>query len=526
MAQLDNPITGIDAGFRTPGNWVEAIFAQGPSVTGGGKREVVFVMPKTSAGTWTANTMYKVTNEQTAATGGGDGSPIHRAVRKFFSICKDATVWCLPYAATSGGSPVAATAVLTIATTATGAGTVSLWVCGELCQFTFATGDTATTIGAGIAAAVNAKSWLPCTANNVTGTVTLTAKIAGTSQGTASLGVIRLHTDITTGVSTTATLGGAFLGSGAAGAEGTTTEASNLATALATIAATRKYYVVTSTNTSTAWANLKTHLATKALPRQGLRSVGICGYTGSLATGQSLATGLNYERMAIAWQPNSEHDTAELAAALAAVRIIGNKGVGGSVDGEATDTAQNFNLMSLNGILLPAWAPSDYPTAQDVEDAITDGLTVITSSDSGAALIQSVTTRSKNSAGTSDDWRASRTSKVSVTDDFLDEWVVRANNSFGQKKLLRDELLADGTVNPNQKLIRNTVRPSMMKATLLKQVDDYYDAGKLDSKATIKDSIRVVASDAAPGRVEIGIDLRVIDWLDQTTMRLAEVSPG
>jgi phage tail sheath gpL-like len=108
----------------------------------------------------------------------------------------------------------------------------------------------------------------------------------------------------------------------------------------------------------------------------------------------------------------------------------------------------------------------------------------------------------------------------------LDEWVVRANNSFGQKKLLRDELLADGTVNPNQKLIRNTVRPSMMKATLLKQVDDYYDAGKLDSKATIKDSIRVVASDAAPGRVEIGIDLRVIDWLDQTTMRLAEVSPG
>lgn len=527
MASLDNPITGIDAGFRTPGNWGEIIFAQGPSVSGGGKREVVFVMPKTSAGTWTVNTLYRVTNEQTAATGGGDGSPIHRAIRKFMSIWKDANVYALPYAATSGGSPATATATLTIATTATGAGTVSLWVAGELCQYTFASGDTATTIGAGIAAVVNAKTWLPCTASNSTGTVTLTAKWAGITGGTATIGTIRLHVDITTGVATTATLGGTFLGSATAGAEGTTTEAANLATALATIAATRKYYIVTHVNSATPVANLKSHIATKSLPKQGLRSVGIFPYTGSVSTAVTLAQGANYERLACAWQPNSEHDGAELAATLAAIRVGGTVGVGGTVQGESFDTATALNLVPIPvSVLQPAFSQSDFVNATDVETAIQGGVTVFASSDAGAYLVQSVTTRSLNAAGSAVDSRASRTSKVSVSDEFLDELQVRFANSFGQKKLLADELLADGSVNPNQRLIPNTVRPSMVQATIFKQVDDYYAAGKLDDVANIKRSVRVRKSEAAPGRIECGLDLRVIDWLDQTTTRVAEVTPG
>jgi len=520
-------ITGIDNGFRTPGNWGEIVFAQGPSVAGGGKREVIFVMPKSAAGTWTVNTVYKVNNEQEAATGGGDGSPIHRGIRKFLSIWRDANVYALPYAATSGGSPATATGTVTIATTATGAGTVSVTVAGELCQYTFASGDTATAIGAGIAAVINAKTWLPCTAANVSGTVTLTAKIAGITGGTATIGTIRYRADITSGVATTVATSGSFLGSVTAGAEGTTTEAANLATALATIAATRKYYIVTHVNSATPAANLKSHIATKSLPKQGLRSVGIFPYSGSVSTAVTLAQGVNYERMAMAWQPNSEHDGAELAATLAAIRVGGTIGVGGGVVGESTDTATALNLIPLSvNVLKPAALQADWPNATDVETAIQGGVTVFASSDSGAYLVQSVTTKSLNTAGSAVDFRASRTSKVSVSDEFLDELQVRFANSFGQKKLLADETLADGSINPNQRLVPGTVRPSMVQATIFKQIDDYYAAGKLDDVATIKISVSVIKSATAPGRIECGLDLRVIDWLDQTTTRVAEVTPG
>ncbi len=519
-----NNVTGIDAGFRTPGNFVEAIFAQGPSAAAGGPREFVFVMPKIAAGTWTAGTLYRVRNAQEAETGGGAGSPIHRGLRKFLALNKNAKVWALPVAPTTGGSPAAATAVLTIAETATAAGTLSVTVAGELCQYSYDSGETPTNIGDGIAAAINSKSWLPCTAANSSGTVTLTAKLQGVSQGTGSLGVIRVRAEISSGTTVTASFGGAFLGTGTAGADGTTTEAAQTATALANIASTRKYYIVTSQNTATGLGHFKTHVATKSLPKQGLRSVFIGGFTGSLAACTTIATGLNYERGAIAWQANSEHDSAELAAILAAVRGGGNVGFGGTVAGETTDTAQNFNLLSLNGAALPAFSQADWPDADDVEDAITDGITVIASNDNGAYLVQSVTTRSKNSAGSQDDFRASRTNKVSVTDDFLDTLLARLGANYGQKKLGTDELLANGQVNPNQRQIRNVIKPSTIKNDVKKLVDEFYDAGKVDEPDIIKQSVST-GSEVA-GRVDISLDLRVIDWLDQTTTRLAEVSPG
>lgn len=512
---LAYPITGVDASYPVPGYTAEILFAQGASTAGIGAREVVFVMPKLSTGTWTAGTLYRVRSSGEAETGAGPGSPLHRGIRKFLQSNKNAKIWALPVAETVTGSPTAATATITYVGNATATGTATATVCGEDCSYTFLNGETITQIAAGLTLAINAKTWLPVTAGASTGVVTLTAKLKGISQGTASLGVIRCRAVISSGVTTTSTISGAFLGSAVAGAEGTTTESANMVTALLAIDSVRKYFIVTSLNSAVPLAALKTHISVKAEPIRGVRAVGIAAYTGSLATGQTLITANNYERMQIAFQPNSEHDCAELAGAVAAMRQAG----------EALDPARNFNRTRMD-TLLPVYASSDRVNADDTWDAMTDGLTVIGSDDSGAFLVSSLTARSKNAALTAYDRRAARSNKVSVADAWTDDFLLRLENNFGQKKLLADELLADGTVNANQSQIDGVVRPSMIKGVAVQLLDEYASAGRLKSVALSKAAVNFLQSSDAPNRVEGAVDLYVIDWLDQITSRVSETSAG
>src|SRR5687768_7202982 len=197
------PLTGISFDYRVPGAYAEILFGQGPASAAAGVREVVLVMPKISSGTWTAATLYgPIGNEKEVETGGGAGSPIHRAARMFLRANKDAKLYCLPCAETSGGAPAAATATAVFANSATGSGTATVTICGEECQISIASGDSVTTLGDKLEDVINGKSWLPVTANNSAGTVTLTAKLQGTSQGTATVRIIRTRGTITSGIAT------------------------------------------------------------------------------------------------------------------------------------------------------------------------------------------------------------------------------------------------------------------------------------------------------------------------------------
>lgn len=508
------PITGVDATYRVPGAYAEILFAQGPASAAAGVREVVLVMPMTSSGTWTANTLYRVPNEATARAGAGPGSPLHRAARKFLSVNKDAKLWAVPYAASSGGSPATATGTITFGTgPATGTGTAIVTICGEDCPFTFPSGATVTEIAAGIVASINAKEHLPVTAANVSGVVTISARIAGASQGTGSVGVIRFRATISTGLSVTVATSGAHVGTGTAGADGSTAESANLTTALATLDAVRKYFIVTSLWDATSLGVLKTHITLKSEPRRGLRSVGIAAYTGTLSNVSTIATGRNYERLQIVWQPNSEHDTAELAGAIAAIRQ----------KNEQVDTAFNFDGYSLRDIISAAYNAADWPDTDDQNDAINDGVSPIASNDSGAYLVMSVNTRSKNSTGSVDDFRATETHRISVCDEFTDEELQDFGLNFAGKKLADDALDARGQVNPNQKEVRNVVRPSTFQPHIKQRMDAFFDAGKLQNVAQSKETLRVVKTGA---RLECGFDLHVIDHLHQATYRISEVSTG
>ena len=161
------------------------------------------------------------------------------------------------------------------------------------------------------------------------------------------------------------------LGTGAAtpGADGATTEQTNLTTALSAIAASRYYYMVFSVEDATKLGVIQTHIATKSQPIPGLRSVGIAASPLALATVQTLANGRNYERLQIVWQKNSEATREVLAANMAAIRQ----------KYEQLDSAYNFDFYSNKGDwLIPAcYRDADRPSGDDQNDAITDGITVV-----------------------------------------------------------------------------------------------------------------------------------------------------
>ncbi len=520
MALPEIPIAGLTADYRVPGTYAEILFNQGPATASAPNREVCFVMPKSASGTWTAGTLNRVYAESDVIAGGGPGSPIHRGIRAFLRANKSAKIWGLPVAATSGGSPATATNVLTLATNATNTVTLTVTIDGEDSQATLPSGATPTQMGDAIVLSVNAKTWLPCTASNASGTVTFTAKIAGASQGTSSLIVHRMRVAITSGAGMTASLAGAGLGSSTSGADGSTTEAVNTSTALGTIASRRFYYLVSSAIDATTLGLIKSHLVTKAEPKQGLRSVAIAAFPGSLAAVTALATGLNYERIQIAWQRNPDNSVEEIAGNVAAVRQ----------SYETTDSSANWvsdSAVTNLWYIKPAYNSADWPNGDDQNDAITDGVMPISSRDGASSPVMSVDTRSKNAAGTVDDFRGCETHRISVADEFTDELITNTALNFGNgKKLKDDERLADGSVNPNQKRIRNVITPSMVSASARDQIIDYYNAGKLQNKDTSLASLRVLKSPASGARVEGAIDLNAIDHAHQFSWRVSEISSG
>lgn len=517
MARI--PISGIPSSFRAPLTAAEIVLAQGASTASAGIGEACYVGPKLSGGSAAANTVYPIGSEAEARALFGEGSPLHRALRLHLMANPQMKVWGLAHAASSGDGAAAATATIVYATNPTAPGVTRVTVCGEECSVAFTTADTPTTIGAKMAAAINAKTWLPLTAGASSGTVTLTARIAGASQGDGTVGVLRLRGSIDAGKGTTITVSGAALGLGSvtAGADGAVTEVAGLTAALAAIAARRFYYLGFTAWDATSLAAIKLHVATKSAPSPGLTCRAFSAYTHTLSALATIAIGVNYERHHIVWQKNSDHDTAELTAATLAVHQLE----------EATDRATNFDgYRTARWLIKPAFASADWPGLQDIDDAVTDGILPIASNASGSMIAMSVTTRSKNAAGTIDDFRACETHRVAVLDEFVDTWKLRHELTYSNKRLKADEVLPNGQINGNQRLPPKTVTPSTYRPFVVRTIDEFIERGLFQGQVDWVSGLAVVIDPNNPSRLECGVSGRTVDLLHQTTFRVAETTPG
>lgn len=500
----------ISPSYLTPGAFAAINLAMGPGTAAIGERDVVIVAPKLSTGTYTANTVYLVERESDVSTGAGAGSPLHRAIRRFLMGNRSTKVWVVPVAETSGGSPVAAKTDLVISGTVTAAGWADVFVCGEQFRYTFGTSDTPTTIANGLKDLVNGATHLPVVASAATGTFTLTAKLKGVSQNST----IRFRTDVkaSTGISW-----GIAAGCLVNGAEGSTTEATNLQTALAVLAADSSYYIGISAFDSTSIGHLATHLATAAAPQVGLRKRGFIGFNGTKSAASALAVARNYERLHIAQQQGSDHDAAELMAGVLAVYALEE-----NIDPSWAPVGYRKTAFTLN----KAFATSDWPTGNDISDCLSDGVIPIASDAAGAYIADGVTTRSKDATGTYDDHRALWSERISECDALAARIIQTYVLRYQGLKLDVDETLADGGVNPNQLYSRQAVKPSQVRdmiVEILRQAERDKEIVNVDDSVA---SLTVVVSSTNSQRLVCGLQVQVIGHARQATFQLDEVSRG
>lgn len=503
-------LDGFPQDNLVPGMRQQAYFAQGESAAPAPSRSVCYVGKMLSSGTAQVNQPLEVNSVNDVSALCGAGSDLHRAVRKHFRINKNGKVYILPYADSAGTS---ADGYITFTGTATSSGLLTMLVAGNLVSVGVATGDTPTVLGAKAANALNGRDYLPCSAANDTGTVTLTAKHTGLSTGDGTTGVIRFRASVPSSTGVTVTVSGAALGlgDGTPGADGGTAEADLLDAALSVIEQQGYYYLVPTATSSAILANVKSHVDAKNTAGVGKRCVSIAGYTGTFSAARTLALAVNSELATLIAQPNSEHDTVELAAIGAAIR-------------QKEEGAAAFFCANMTGYetpeLMPVYSATDIPDNDDLNGALTDGVTPIGTANNKASLVKFVTTYSKTSSV--NDQRAADVHRVSVVHSFMDIALARYVTQYRGFFLRDDKRLPDGTVDHAQQLTKNVLVPSLLKRMFLRIVDEYSDVLK-NIEAT-KEGINVSISSQNTSRLEVEIDLDVVNLAAQCGVKYNETN--
>lgn len=173
---------------NVPSNQRVPLFYANISQTGAARLvdRSLIIGQKISAGTATANTLYRITSEAEAAALGGAGSMIHGMARAYLANDPGADLWALIVADASGTAQVR-TLTVTAAGGATSAGQIALRVCGRLVTVDIANGTSAADMATAITAAINLEYGLPVTVAASSNTVVFTARHHGV--GAADWGV-------------------------------------------------------------------------------------------------------------------------------------------------------------------------------------------------------------------------------------------------------------------------------------------------------------------------------------------------
>lgn len=506
------PVTGFPSDYRTPDIGIEILFAQGESVSGSGSRTCVLVGPKLSTGTYTANTLYgPINGSDEVGVGAGLGSALHRAARKIAAADKTLRIYILPFAETSGGTPVQAVGNLVISGTATADFVWTIPVVDEEVSVFVRTGDAAATVATNIRAATNGKTWLPVTAAGSSATVAFTSKHFGIRGGNGTYNPFKIGA-VSPGNGLTATF--ADVGATTAGAEGSTTEAVNLAAALATIDSQQFYYLgYDFFGNATAMAAVKTHIAAKNSPRVGLLTYGISGYNGTTAAFTTIANGLNYECIECGVQPYAPSDPAVIMGQLIATHHL------------RRETRPQFGFVNYAG---EEWSLKPSASAyaldkDDINDVINAGGSPIVSKTGGTFLAMSITTRSKDGSGTYADFRAAESHRISIAHYCATDLKAALFTQLGQGFMAHPKL-PNGLPDPNARIPDGVATDFTVKPTYMKKLRQWYDAGMIQRLSDSQASLSVVKSPINAGRLESGFNLYTIDILSQITSRIAEAS--
>jgi phage tail sheath gpL-like len=506
---MSSPISliGLASNDPVPGVYIQTNFAAGPASSGGTTYSAVILANKLSTGSATADTVIygpdtavAMTSVADAITLFGDGSEMARMVKRFMAVNKTTPLYCV--AVSEGGSAVASTGTITVATTATGSATLRIFVGDEFVDTGIVTGDTPTVVATAAVININSKSSWPVTAGNSAGVITLTSKNKGLRAN-----FIRYFAQISpTSSGTTVTPVASTACTG-----GSVTDVNT--TALATILGRRFYYCVSAAEDATnlgAWA---TQIASEALPVSGRRMRLFAGSVDTLANAITISTGLNTERAEIVWLTTADQSPGGLASNQAAVVSL--------FEAQAIPRS-NFAFFGQTPSTSGSWllrAPlaGNAPTRSQVFSALNAGLSPIGVGAAGTSfLFKRVTTRFKN--GSVVDYRIREANKVTIEDFFADDLQIQVVAAMDGK------VIGDDPIKGQPEPAPTVATPRVLKSIINRLLREYSDKGLIQNLVdTIQNTI--VQRETSPtNRMSAVVPLQPVDSWDQAAIRVDQVA--
>lgn len=516
-------VTGFPSSFRAPYTALQLVLGQGASNAPVGDKYACYIVPILSTGTATADTRYEITSESDAADLFGPGSSGHRIARMHIKKNPTGRLFMIGYAVTSGSGVASAEEDITITNSGgsndtTGSGSFILVVCGFEVEVVYNTGDTETELGDIVEAKINGATWLPVTASNSAGVITVTAKCPGASQN--SVHRIRVKKNGDSGTGCSVAVGAALLTGGAEGA--TVTELAGFTQALGVLEASDDYYLASPVTLSTFVAVGKTHVVNQNAPVPGKFCRFFYPEVGTRSAAASIAISQNSELVESVWFRNPDESPDEIVAWYTASKQME----------ESTLARFNFDFYSANGFLNPAPASGDWPTTDDVNDALNDGLAPLVSTTTGVYLAMGVTTRSKDSSGSLDDYRASESHRIAIMHEV--GGIIRTNHrqtytNFAQED---DPRNTDGSVNETalQSLLQTRTdrftTPSLFLRWFRAQLAGVADARLQQIDTGWIASAKTRIDPQNNGRMQCSAAGRTVDLHHQASFRLSETTPN
>lgn len=408
--------------------------------TGEQPQRTLIIGQITAAGTLTPNVPVLSQSVTEAISSAGAGSLLARMVSAYRKNDSFGEVWYLPLA--DDGAAVAASGTITVGAAATGSGTISLYIGGQLVSVAVSSGQTTAQIATAIGAAINAATNLAVTAAVAASVVTVTAKNKGIDGN-----------DIDIRLNYQGSVGGEQLPAGVtvaivAMANGAANPA--LTTALANLQDLAFDFIVSPYTDSASIAAISAFLNDQTGRWSWSNQLyGHC-FIAKRGTSSALATfgaTVNDQHLTCMGFNDSPSPGSEWAAAVAGAAAVSLR----------ADPVRPLQTVSIAGVLAPP-LQSRFLLSQR-NTLLFDGISTFTVDSAGTIAIENlITTYQTNALGQADN------SYLQVETMFTLAYVLGQLKSVITSKYARVKLAADGTrLQPGS----NVVTPSVIKADLI-----------------------------------------------------------
>lgn len=476
------PFASVPSNLRVP--FVTAEFdssraQQGPALL---PYRALLIGQKRTAGTGTANSLVKVTSADQVLTLAGRGSMLHRQSIAWFKNNRFTETWV--GILDDAGAGVAATGTITITGPATAAGTISLYVAGELVTVAVASGDAATAIATAISAAINANLDLPVTASPAAAVVTVTHRHKGEVGNDCDLRV-----NYQDGEKLPAGVSLAFVAM-AAGATNPT-----LTSLLAALGDNWFHVWSHGYKDTTSLAAIEAELASRFGPTRMIDAVAITSATGTQGTLTTLGGARNSPHSVIVAQPGKSPLTppSEFAAAVAAAVAFNG----------AADPARPLQTLPLVGVRAPAEV--DRFTMAERNLCLYDGIATTKADVTGAVQLERIITTYQTNAAGADD-----TAYLDVTTMLTLMYLRYSFRTRILSRYPRHKLANDGTrFGAGQAVIT----PMLGKAEAVAWFRDMEELGLVENFDQFKTDLLVERSATDPNRLNFLLPPDLINGL-------------